>query len=61
MDLTATESDFLKRLASGSWVSPPLFDHELVVRLVELGLVETEPLASGEVEYRITAAGRAAL
>ena len=61
MDLTATESDFLKRLASGSWISPPLFDHELVVRLVELGLVETKPLASGEVEYRITAAGRAAL
>ena len=61
MDLTATESDFLKRLASGSWISPPLFDHELVVRLVELGLVETEPLASGDIEYRITAAGRAAL
>jgi len=61
MDLTATESDFLKRVASESWVSPPLFDHELVARLVELGLVETEPLPSGEVEYTITAAGRAAL
>src|SRR5256885_12308389 len=40
--------------------SPPLFDHELVARLVELGLVEAEPLASGEVEYSITAAGRIA-
>jgi hypothetical protein len=61
MDLTATERDFLKRLASESWISPPLFDHELVARLVELGLVETEPLASGEIAYRITAVGRAAL
>jgi hypothetical protein len=60
MDLTATERDFLNRLASESWTSPPLFDHELVARLVELGLVEAEPLASGEVEYSITAAGRVA-
>jgi hypothetical protein len=35
-------------LASESWASPPLFDHELVARLVELGLVEAEPLASSE-------------
>jgi hypothetical protein len=61
MDLTATERDFLNQLASESWTSPPLFDHELVARLVELGLVEAEALASGEVEYTITAAGRAAL
>jgi hypothetical protein len=27
-------------------------------RLVELGLIEAEPLASGEIEYRITAAVR---
>lgn len=61
MDLTATERDFLRRLASESWISPPLFDHELVTRLVDLGLVEGDPLDSGEVEYSITAAGRAAL
>ncbi|TYL99194.1 hypothetical protein FXB40_03550 [Bradyrhizobium rifense] len=61
MDLAATERDFLHGLASESWTSPPLFDHELVARLIELGLVEAEPLASGETEYRITAAGRAAL
>ncbi|MBM7487916.1 hypothetical protein ACVWWI_006535 [Bradyrhizobium sp. USDA 3686] len=51
MDLTATERDFLSRLASQAWTSPPLFDHELVARLVELGLVEAELLASGEVAY----------
>jgi hypothetical protein len=39
----------------------PLFGHEIVARLVELELVEAETLASGEVEYSITAAGRAAL
>ncbi|MGY8662833.1 hypothetical protein Q3C01_10745 [Bradyrhizobium sp. UFLA05-109] len=61
MDLTATERDFLRRLVSEAWISPTLFDHEIVARLVELGLVETEPLDSGEVEYRITAAGRDAL
>ncbi|MBI5263259.1 MAG: hypothetical protein HY852_15720 [Bradyrhizobium sp.] len=61
MNLTEIERDFLERLASESWTSTPLFDHELVARLVELGLVETEPLASGDIEYRITAAGRAAL
>ena len=61
MDPTAIERDFLRRLASESWISPPLFDHELVARLVELGLVEADPLDSGEVEYSITADGRAAL
>ncbi|MET4388258.1 hypothetical protein ABIB73_004020 [Bradyrhizobium sp. F1.4.3] len=61
MDLTATERDFLSRLASQFWTSPPLFDHELVARLVELGLVEAELLASGEVAYSITAAGRVTL
>jgi hypothetical protein len=61
MDLTTIERDFLNRLASESWTSPPLFDHEIVARLVELGLVEAKPLASGEVEYTITAAGRGAL
>jgi hypothetical protein len=61
MTLTDLERDFLKRLASEPWTSPPLFDHELVVRLVELGLVEAEPLSSGEIIYRITETGRAAI
>jgi hypothetical protein len=60
MELTDLERNFLRRLLSESWVSPPMFDHEIVARLVELGLVETEPLTSGEIEYRITEAGRAA-
>jgi hypothetical protein len=34
-----------------------MFDHEIVARLVELGFVETEPLPSGDIEYRITDAG----
>jgi hypothetical protein len=54
------ERDFLRRLLGESWVSPPMFDHEIVARLVELGLVETQPLPSGGIEYRITEAGRAA-
>ena len=62
MELTNLERDFLKRIIIGeSWTSTATFDHEIVARLVELGLVETEPLASGEIEYRITAAGRAAV
>lgn len=60
MDLTDLERDFLRKLLGESWVSPPTFDHEIVARLVELGLVETEPLPSGDIEYRITEAGRAA-
>lgn len=60
MELTDLERDFLRRLLGESWVSPPMFDHEIVARLVELGLVETEALPSGDVEYRITDAGRVA-
>lgn len=61
MELTDLERDFLRKLLGESWVSPPTFDHEIIVaRLVELGLVETEPLPSGDIEYRITDAGRAA-
>ncbi|KRQ14987.1 MULTISPECIES: hypothetical protein [Bradyrhizobium] len=61
MDLTEVERAFLKQLSAEPWISTPLFDHEIVARLVELGLVEANPLASGEVEYSITAAGRASL
>ncbi|UFW49021.1 MULTISPECIES: hypothetical protein [Bradyrhizobium] len=42
MELTDLERDFLRRLLGESWISPPLFDHETVARLVELGLVETD-------------------
>ncbi|MBR0845203.1 hypothetical protein JQ607_33865 [Bradyrhizobium liaoningense] len=61
MDLTEIERAFLMQLSSEPWISTPLFDHELVVRLVELGLVEAILQTSGDTEYRITTAGRAAL
>lgn len=61
MELTKLERDFLLSLLVGSWISAPTFDHEIVSRVVELGLVESEPLPSGEIEYRITDAGRAVL
>jgi DNA-binding PadR family transcriptional regulator len=59
MELTSLEREFLERLAGGPWASPPLFDHSLVARLVEAGLVQTETLPDGSVEYEITNAGRA--
>ena len=61
MELTGLEREFLKRLAHGPWASPPLFDHSLVARLVEGGLVQTETLPDGAVQYEIAEAGRAAL
>ena len=61
MELTDLERDFLRSLLDGPWISPPTFDHELVAPIVALGLVESEPLQSEEIEYRITEAGRAAL
>ena len=61
MDLTEIERAFLKQLSPEPWITTPLFDHELVARLVELGLVEAIPQTSGETEYRITAEGRMAL
>jgi hypothetical protein len=61
MTLTGLERDFLMRLSSAPWASPPLFDHSLVARLVEAGLVQTKTLPVGAVQYEITEAGRAAL
>ena len=61
MDLTEIERAFLKQLSPEPWISTPLFDHELVARLVELGLIDAVPQTSGETEYRITAEGRMAL
>ena len=59
MELTGLEREFLKRLAHGPWASPPLFDHSLFARLVDDGLVQTESLPGGSVQYEITDAGRA--
>ena len=59
MELTGLEREFLKRLVHGPWASPSLFDHGLVARLVDDGLVQTESLPGGSVQYEITDAGRA--
>lgn len=61
MELTGLELDFLQRLAKGAWVSPPLFDRNLVVRLVERGYIRAETLPTGEVRYEITEAGLAGI
>jgi hypothetical protein len=61
MTLTSLEREFLRRLSVEPWASPPLFDHSLVVRLVEAGYVETATSQSGAVQYEITEAGRAAV
>lgn len=59
--LTDLELDFLRRVAAAPWISTPFADNECVARLIEMGLVEAEPLASGKIEYRITEAGRTIL
>jgi hypothetical protein len=61
MMLRGLELEFLQRLSVEPWTSPPLFDHSLVVRLVEAGYVETAISQSGAVQYEITEAGRAAV
>ena len=61
MTLTSLEHEFLQRLSTEPWTSPPLFDHSLVVRLVEVGYVQTETLPTGSVHYEITEDGRAAI
>jgi hypothetical protein len=61
MALTGLEREFLQRLSTEPWASPPLFDHGLIARLVEAGLVQTETLLTGSVQYEITEAGRDAV
>ncbi len=61
MELTGLEHEFLSHLALEEWASPPLFDHSLIARLVENGLVHTETLPTGSLLYEITDAGRSAI
>jgi hypothetical protein len=62
MELTGLELEFLQRLMKEPWLSPPLFDHSLVARLVEVGYVRSEALpATGAMYYEITEAGRDAI
>jgi DNA-binding PadR family transcriptional regulator len=58
MDLTSLERAFLERLAGGPWTSPALFDHSIVGRLVDAGLVQAETSPDGSVRYEITKAGQ---
>ncbi len=60
MALTSLERDFLQRLSTEPWASPPLFDHNLVARLVEAVYVQTETLPTRSVQYETTETGRAA-
>jgi hypothetical protein len=61
MALTNLEREFLQRLSTEPWASPPLFDHSLVARLIEAGYVQTETLPTNSVQYEITEAGHAAI
>jgi hypothetical protein len=61
VELTSLELDLLQRLAKDAWVSPPLFDRNLVVRLLERGYVRADTLPTGEVRYEITEAGLAGI
>ena len=62
MEMTALEIEFLQRLMKEPWQSPPLFDHSLVARLVEVGYVHSEALATtGAMYYEITEAGKDAI
>jgi hypothetical protein len=54
MALTGLEHQFLQRLSTESWASPPLFDHSLIARLVEASLVQTVTLPTASVQCEIT-------
>jgi len=57
MTLTSLEREFLQRLSTEPWTSPPLFDHSLIARLVEASYVQTETLPTGSLHYEITEGG----
>jgi hypothetical protein len=57
MALTSLERDILQRLSSEPWASPPLFDHNLVARLVEAGYVQTENCLRGRCSTKSPRAG----
>lgn len=57
MELSGLERDFLSRLAVEPWASPRLFDHSLVARLAEVGLVTAGCSSSGVIWYEITEEG----
>jgi DNA-binding PadR family transcriptional regulator len=60
MILNSIEREFLSRLSFEPWKSPPVFDHQLVDRLVANHYVKAEPQGGGRY-YEITDLGRAAI
>jgi DNA-binding PadR family transcriptional regulator len=60
MTLNSIELDFLARLSLEPWTSPPVFDHDLLARLVQAGYVTAQRAALDAIYYEITDSGRAA-
>jgi hypothetical protein len=60
MRLTTIERDFLTRLSLESWTSPPVFDHDILERMVRKKYVTTQATGHG-VHYEITDLDRAAV
>jgi hypothetical protein len=61
MSITDLEREFLQRLSTEDWTSPPLIDHGLVARLIDEGYVHAILMGGGRVHYELTNTGRAAL
>ena len=61
MILNSIERDFLIRLSTEAWTSPPVFDHVLLDRVVEAGYVTRHGAVHNAVRYEISDGGRAAL
>ena len=59
MILNSTERDFLMRLSTEAWTSPPVFDHGLLDRVVEAGYATRHDAEQNAVRYEITDSGRA--
>jgi len=60
MRLNSLELAFLERLSLNDWTSPPVFDHRLLDRVVDVGYV-AKHAALDAVHYEITDIGRAAV
>ena len=61
MILNSIERDFLIRLSTEAWTSPPVFDHSLLDRVVETGYATRHDAEKSAVRYEITDRGRAAV
>ena len=61
MILNSIERNFLIRLSTEAWTSPPVFDHRLLDRVVEAGYAERHSAMPNAIHYEITDDGRAAV